>query len=999
MNNKNEIICTSFEDVSSENFFLLNNNNITIIHQNIRSVNKNFDQLLLQLNQLKDLPQIIILSEIWISDNEVNFFKIQGYNCIYKCNDRQQSAGVMIYIHKNLNINSSSTNIFKTADSITVELKVGKTLLKILCLYRLHSYLIKEFIDELETVLDIIGSRNCIIIGDLNININNKENQSIDIKRYLMIMAYKGFESYINSNTRITAHSETCIDHIFIRAQDLINISAAVFHLGITDHSLTAIKFQVDNYKHERKSLNFKQPIIDYNKFEKKITKTDWDYIYNISEIDKAYDTFSNYLTKSIEEAVTIKTRSKLSKIKLNKPWFTDKIIKMVKKRNKINRKLTKEPFNKELVNKFSNIKNQINLEIKQEKSNYTQTALTQAGNNTKLKWDILNSITHRNKNKEIESIKIKINNQVLTNNIEICNIFNNNFINISNQITMSSANNLTKHYSDNLNIEHFTQLNNTNTFLMNPTHEYEVAATINALPNKKSTGFDKVPTTLLKKISKSISPVISHLINLSIASGIYPKLLKKSLIVPIFKSGNKEDINNYRPIALVSVVSKVFERIINRNLLNFLYKNNFFSKNQFGFLKNCNTEKALLNFTSNIYTNINDGKKSAGLFLDVKKAFDTLDREILLEKLDKAGVRGICNKWFRSYLTNRDQAVKIGNTVGDWKVMNSGVPQGCALSATLFLVYCNDLCNGKFAGKLTAFADDTALLYSDVSWDLLNKKIENDLELLKLWFHYNKLRLNIDKTKIMYFACRKKDIPSTLMKPIKFHNNECCNGNNNNECTCPEIKKTFEQKYLGLILDSEMTWHAHINHLYKACLIANHAIYYLKDTVDINTKKMFYFAFYHSKIEYGLAVWGGSYKSHLKPILIGQKKAIRNILLSNRYEPSFPLFRFLGILPLRYLYVYKVLKEFFERSHCFGIQYYTKFTRNTCISRLKLPKVNKCIFKTCFLYIGPAINNKLPDYIKNYQNLKGKLKLLKRWLLENKETVEEILCTANIAM
>lgn len=245
-------------------------------------------------------------------------------------------------------------------------------------------------------------------------------------------------------------------------------------------------------------------------------------------------------------------------------------------------------------------------------------------------------------------------------------------------------------------------------------------------------------------------------------SSGVYPDCLKKAVVFPVFKQGNRKEINNYRLISVLSALNNIFEKLLVQRLLNYLEMNNFFYSKQYGFRKGSSTQTAVLELVEELSDTIDRRKKIAGcLFLDLSKAFDTIDHGFLLRKLDAYGVRGLPNELFRSYLNGRKQTVLINGHRSDDRKIEIGVPQGSNLGPLLFLIYINDLSQLKLHGIPRLFADDTVLSYASNNPQEIINQMEEDLQTVHAFLENNLLSLNASKTKCMIFRGRRTVLPT----------------------------------------------------------------------------------------------------------------------------------------------------------------------------------------------------------------------------------------------
>ena len=343
------------------------------------------------------------------------------------------------------------------------------------------------------------------------------------------------------------------------------------------------------------------------------------------------------------------------------------------------------------------------------------------------------------------------------------------------------------------------------NSFFLNPLKLSETIKYINSLNINKSTRSDLPKIKFLKISVNIISPILTEIFNTFITNGFFPKSLKLAEITPIFKSGSKTDINNWRPISLLSPFSKLFETHINNNLVKFLDKNQVIYQNQFGFRENSSTDLAIINTVNEIINTLENKSINCSIFLDLAKAFNTVNHEILIKKLEKYGIRGPPLTLIENYLKDREQTTNINNYKSNRLTINVGVPQGSCLGPLLFLLYINDmhLCT-KFNIKL--FADDACLSLNNKNPNILEAEINKELENVNRWLQNNKLFLNYSKSHYLIFNKSKKKPKLNI-----FINNNL-------------LKQQDKIKYLGILIDQKLNWKPHINklksNLSKTCFL-----------------------------------------------------------------------------------------------------------------------------------------------------------------------------------
>ena len=378
---------------------------------------------------------------------------------------------------------------------------------------------------------------------------------------------------------------------------------------------------------------------------------------------------------------------------------------------------------------------------------------------------------------------------------------------------------------------------------------------------------------------------------------GKYPSKLKLSKITPIFKSGEDNDANNYRPISLLSNFNRIFEKIMYNRMKDYIDKLNLLYSSQYGFRKGHSTQHAILDIVNAIQINMNQGLFSCGVFIDLKKAFDTVDHNILLDKLNHYGFRGIINDWFSSYLNNRMQSTQIGPYISNKANVSYGIPQGSVLGPLLFLLYVNDIhqCSNKL--KFYLFADDTNILYADKNLKSLENIVNIELQNLHEWLTSNKLTLNTTKTNFVIFHPYQKKV--TYQPSLYMFDNEK-NGN-----VTLESKNYI--KYLGVLIDKNLTWKYHIDAVTAKISKTVELISKLRHSIPRHILLYIYQTLIHPHLNYGLAAWGQASKTSLNKILILQKKVLRMMYFTDIHEHAIPLFIDADILPVSFMYIIKL--------------------------------------------------------------------------------------------
>ena len=397
----------------------------------------------------------------------------------------------------------------------------------------------------------------------------------------------------------------------------------------------------------------------------------------------------------------------------------------------------------------------------------------------------------------------------------------------------------------------------------MTKTNESEILKLINDLNNEKSAGHDEFSAKFLKLCAPYISVPLVTIFNRAISCGIYPDLLKIARVTPIHKKGNRHDPNNYRPISVLSMINKAFEKILHTRLYSYLTKFNIIYEYQFGFREGHSTTQALIEINDKIKSSIDNKLLTSGIFIDLTKAFDTVNHDILLDKMEMYGIRGNTHSLFKNYLTNRKQYVRVNNINSDMREITCGVPQGSVLGPLLFILYINDIANCCNEGYFRIFADDTGIFCHSNDITSLIQKSEIILKNVYEWFIHNKLTLNVSKTAFIIF--RSKRYPESNLPDSITYNDI-------------KINRVSQIKYLGLIFDEYMSWNAHVADLCNKLKCFFSIFYNIRNYVNKDHIRVIYYTMIYSRIKYGCIVYGLTSVDNLEKIQVMQNKLLKVI-------------------------------------------------------------------------------------------------------------------------
>ena len=476
------------------------------------------------------------------------------------------------------------------------------------------------------------------------------------------------------------------------------------------------------------------------------------------------------------------------------------------------------------------------------------------------------------------------------------------------------------------------------NSIVFDPIDAEEVCNLISKFNVNKGCGPFSIPSIVLFHMHHKLAKPISWIANICIMTGIHPDKLKLQKVIPFFKKGSKLSTANYRPISLLSNINKIIEKLVFNRVLSFLNRNNVIYEKQFGFRPKHSTNHALINIVDTISNAIDSGKLAAGVFVDFQKAFDTVDHNILISKLEHYGIRGKFNDWFKSYLTNRKQCVSILGYESSYQPIKYGVPQGSVLGPLLFLIYINDLNHSIQFSDTFHFADDTNLLNINSSFYKLQSNLNKDLKGLYRWLLANKISLNAAKTELVIFRKPLQKIP-----PINIKINGI------------RIAQTSSVKYLGIYLDEFLVGSIHCILLHSKLQRANGMLAKARHFLCNNTNTLLslYYSIFSSHMVNGCQVFGQTDSKFVKKIQVLQNNALRLITFADSFRDHVShIYKNLNILKFRdfvslqnllfiHDYFNGLLPDCFDGYFTFLSDSHSHLTRNATNGHLVVPRVD----------------------------------------------------------
>ena len=959
------------------------NSFVSFYFLNINGFKTNFDEYVLNHISVSNLFDIICFSETNVDSDCIAQYGLgSDYHCldIPKLPDKQKGSGLALYYRKTLQL-TLIDSLCNYGTSSRFQILGGKVktecgFLHFLVVYRFHSCPVTEFCAELDTILNSITGP-CVVLGDFNVNcfayslINELSdeghtNSNSDTLVYVNSFLGKGFSPMISKGTRFDNrcnNTVTCIDQIWYNMLSG-SIRSGVFNSSVSDHLPIFALLPVTV-----SSVSSPEPTNTSNK-KYKITPVTLDVFANsigtalsdTREFLKTHSPSENFsffhqaLHKVHDECIVDPKSKFCSRCMSDHPWITVALARSSKVKNILYKRWARskgKDYESSRRDEYRTYRSKLRDLIRASKINYYKDLFEKSNGNARKTWGVINKIRCKMKGSS-SPVYIEFNQQLITDRRAICSLFNTYFTDIANKLNNQKYCDSPPPPND---FRRFLGSRSCNSIFLYEIEPDEIIKIISGFNNNKSSD---LCVRAIKHARHEIAPVLTQLFNDCMYSGIFPDELKIAKVIPLFKSGKRHDLSNYRPISILPLFSKIFEKLIHVRLTSFFDTNNVLSENQFGFRRKHSTVHALNTAISSITKSMNDKSYSIGIFIDFSKAFDTIKHDILLSKLEHYGIRGPALDLLTDYLTNRFQYVTLDGVCSDLLPISIGVPQGSVLGPLLFILYINDICNCASEAMFVLFADDTNVFISGSSILEAQQIAERTLLMISKYLFANYLHINVKKTKYIVFCSCGKNPP-----PCKI------------ALDSSTLTRVRSIKFLGVILDERLSWIHQTDSLICKLSKTSGVLRTLSYSLPKSLRASVLSALVNSHISYGITVWGGN-PTNMEKVFTAQKKCVRALYKIKRrckikgqyvYGHTKHIFEENSFLTAHNLYNYSMILDAYKViSSQYPVSYYKACYNISSLnsSRLLTTSCRLSSLASNFSYMIPLLWNNF----KNVNNI-----------------------------
>ncbi len=868
---------------------------VSLAHYNIRSLYNKFDSIKSLLNNTK--LKCLGITETFLSDKITDpEISVPGYRLHRSDRNSNESknngGGIVVYTSNNYQfIPILGSNVCNyDIETLWLDLKLVRARPTVLCFfYRPPSGNLQTALSILQNQYDQYVARpdsDVIMLGDMNADWLKGGSDKNKLNHFLKLLS---LDQIITNATRICERSCTLLDHIYVNNTNLYVHSGTV-EPGLSDHALVFVTRKKTKPNRTKKSVFIRDMrSFDPTLFANDVRLTDWSEVYNGQNVNESTDLFNCKFVELINQHMPFKRKIVYCE---RAPWVNNELLSLIDRREHMAREHRIRPNAQTKCARDEAAKSVVKLNIALKRS-YIARELERHKNDPKKLWRAIRAIwpNSKNKNTPIHCINGE------TDPAVISNMLNQHFCEAGERVQSTTR-------QADVNIHDFYQTARPPVFDLKPIRAADLMKAINRMSTSHSSGMDGITSSMVKCCKNEILPVLEYLFNKSLSEHTFPTTWKCAKITAIHKKDDTTDPNNYRPISLLPSIAKVFERVVHTQCYNYMEENSLFNERQSGFRRGRSTGTCLQDFLHFLYTQIDSGRTCGVLFLDLTKAFDTVDHEILCRKLKLLGFKSQSVAWFRSYLENRIQYTQVNNHLSSVGKISCGVPQGSILGPLLFCIYVNDLGSCLKTGHSFMYADDTALTFSGHSTCELTHDMNTELLNINDWFLANRLMINAKKTNSMI-----------IYNPRAQHSRPEVNL----ELHGTQIEQVSDFKYLGVWLDDKLTFKTHIAKLKAKVGQRNGLLWRLRNCIDTRLAKYLYTSLIDPLFLYCNYIYDACGVELGRELQISQNTSLRAILKVNNRYPTDQLHSETGIEWLGVTRAKSCCIEMFKLLHGIG--------------------------------------------------------------------------------
>lgn len=810
--------------------------------------------------------QVFGMAETWltpaITDGEL---EIPHYKLYRKDRIGQTGGGVGIYCHDSV-VARRRQDLETDIELLWLEITGLKESMLVGCCYRPPNQL-ADYWDALESNLELAVHRQsrriptALLLGDFNVDVSKPSSSAMQV---IDLFSRFGLTNYVTSPTRVTRHTETLID-LLLSTSSIAGPCETVFldisdHYGVLAHTCFHINaFSSGSGKRPTRRLHR----VNWENFNRDLAEKQAG-IPEHADIDELASAFTQSIITTLDEHAPVVMRRKRDTLPC--PWLTTELVNCVRERNRLHRLLVRDKLNVELRNQHREARAKAR---KLDRTLKNQYFIDQCRTTDQRKlWSVINTVVGRKKQSRAPQASMA----------DLTSLFGDVVTDPHRPPTLEPR----EGPPGEISLRDF-----------NAVSPDDVSSCLKSVNSFKATGSDSVPCILLHKCCRTLAPVLTRIINLSLSTGLFPKSYKVAHISPLLKGGDATLAKNYRPVSLLPVVSRIVEAIVKEQITAYLEAHDLLPPTQFAYRRLHSTEDALTHAISHWQLARSERKFTGIVFVDLSKAFDRVKHDRLIDELFNLGVTGTALRWFCSYLDQRHQCVKLNGELSQPVPCTRGVPQGSVLGPLLFVLYTAGIASViPSSASHQEFADDIVLSSSNRNAASVCSSLSSAVSNLADWLDDAGLLLNAEKTQVLFIKPRGAN---DIQQHVR------CRG---------KVLETAESaKYLGVVIDDKLSWTAHVSHLSRktACTIGQ--LWRHGHTLSFKARQTWYISMIQAQLCYGSNCFLASISQQLLDKLHKlSKSGIRAALLQRRLVPTAPLLTLLHISSLPQLLNIKFL-------------------------------------------------------------------------------------------